>query len=466
MLSRILCRTLSRVRPLWWILLLALLLRCSLIPIIWFYPQRAYTPDSASYLAFAQAILRGQGWTFPEFKRTPAYPLLLTLGLVLFGDHTVGLVMLQVVLATLSVLLTYLIARYFFDETTALAGALLLSINTESITHSIYLLTETFYTFLLLSSSFFLLMSIKARKALPVLLSGFLLGVAILTRPIALYYPVIVVVFILLFFAKNLKAGFLHGLIFVLACVTPIIPWVVRNQRLMGLATVSTISSYNLYFYNALSFDASRRDVSEAILIDEYKLRLEKALTLKELEDTEANRARLASQLGKEIILSDPLRYALNHLKYDLNSLLPDTDLLEILGFSVGQNGTLTVLKHQGLIPAIHHYFGAASWMLLLLLPHIILLGITYLGCGLAVYLLLRRRRYLALIWLAMPVLYGLLLPGAPANPRFRVPVMPFICILAAVGLLFVARKWLQWGPATASKNAGSGQVEVKEAGY
>jgi 4-amino-4-deoxy-L-arabinose transferase-like glycosyltransferase len=439
----VLLERLGKVRPLTWILLIALLLRLLLVPVVSVHPQRAHAPDTGGYLAFAQAILQGEGWTFPGTSRTPGYPAFLAAGLALFGEHTVALVLFQAALATLNVLLTYLIARYFFNETISRVAALLLALNLESITHAIYLLSETFYTFLFLAFTFFLLAFLKTRQIRLVLLSGFLLGAAILTRPIAQYYPVIVA-FLLVASGKNLRAGLAHGLLFILASAALVAPWVVRNQRLVGLATVSTISSHNLYFYNALSFEAGRRGLPEEALTDEYKLRLEQALAVRGLEDTEANRARVSSQLAREIILADPVRYALDHLKHDLNSLLPDTDLLEILGLNPGQKGTLAVLKQQGLMPAVRHYFGAETWMVLLLLPHTILLGFTYLGWGLATHLLLLKRRCLALAVLSLPVFYGLLLPGSPANPRFRVPVMPFICILAAAGLLFAREQWLQ----------------------
>jgi hypothetical protein len=46
------------------------------------------------------------------------------------------------------------------------------------------------------------------------------------------------------------------------------------------------------------------------------------------------------------------------------------------------------------------------------------------------------RKRIFDLAILFIPIAYGLLLPGSSSNPRFRVPVMPFLVFLATYGLV------------------------------
>jgi len=74
--------------------------------------------------------------------------------------------------------------------------------------------------------------------------------------------------------------------------------------------------------------------------------------------------------------------------------------------------------------------------------PFIILLLITYIGAAAGTVILIMRKRIFDLAILFIPIAYGLLLPGSPSNPRFRVPVMPFLVILAAYGLIYTFTKW------------------------
>jgi len=89
----------------------------------------------------------------------------------------------------------------------------------------------------------------------------------------------------------------------------------------------------------------------------------------------------------------------------------------------------------------MRHYFGGQSWMVWVLLPEIALLGLTYLGWAAGSLRLILRRQLYPFLLLSLPIAYGLLLPGSPSNPRFRVPVMPYLCIVAALGLAFLWTK-------------------------
>jgi hypothetical protein len=127
-----------------------------------------------------------------------------------------------------------------------------------------------------------------------------------------------------------------------------------------------------------------------------------------------------------------------------LNSLLPNaTEFLELLGVTQGGRGTLSVLNQQGLWAAVRHYFGGQAWVLWPLVPLMALLGLTYLGTLAGSATLARRRDWFALVLLLASTAYFLLIPGAPSHPRFRVPVMPYVCLLAGTGLVS-AWRWLR----------------------
>jgi len=425
---------LQKVSPIFWILFLGILLRFALALVLIDSPERAIHPDTGSYFTVSYAILTGDGWNYPTAVRTPIYPLFLASGMAVFGENIFALVLLQIFVGTVNIYFVYKIAQRFFTTKIALVSAFLLAVSIESVTHSIYLLTETLFVLLFLLSTYCFAIYFKSGRKQLLFLSGVLLGVAILTRPFIMYYPLFLIV-IILFRSDTFIIRVKEVSLFSLACLMIVTPWVVRNHFVVGIPTVSTISSHNLYFYNALSYDASKRNIREDLLLMEYENLLMQNIHDSGLPDTEANRARVASALAKNIIFSNPVDYSLNHLKHNANSLLPDTSLLELLGLSYGQKGTLAVLKHSGIFAAINHYFEDDGWMILLLVPSILVLLVSYLGWGIATVQLFWKRHFFPLVFLSLPILYGLMLPGSPSTPRFRVPVMPFLCILAALGL-------------------------------
>jgi hypothetical protein len=65
----------------------------------------------------------------------------------------------------------------------------------------------------------------------------------------------------------------------------------------------------------------------------------------------------------------------------------------------------------------------------------------TYLGAVIGCLVLAGRKSVYALALLLLPLIYLLILPGAASNPRFRIPVMPYLCLLAGVGIVFLYLK-------------------------
>jgi hypothetical protein len=422
-------------RRLIWVLVLALALRLTmLIPAI-AHPERALPPDSATYFAYARAMLQGQAWSYPSAMRTPAYPAFLALGSLLLGQTVAGFVAVQILVSVLVVFLAFLLGRSLLGETAGMLAAFLLALSAESITHSLYLLSETLFTCLFLAAIYALWRSRDHPGWAWPAVSGLLLGVSILTRPLAAYYPLLTLP--LLFWEKSpIGVRLRKAAAFLAACFLLVVPWLVRNAAVVGMPTLSTISDYNLLYYNAASLEADRSGQAESQVQEELSDRVQQVLAECSLPATEANRARVEAELARQIILADPVRYSGIHLRDDLNSLLPDTDLLEIWGLTIGERGTLAVLKQEGLAAAVRHYFDGRLWTLWLLAPPIALLALTYLGWAVGSLRLLVRRQFYPFLILSLPIAYGLLLPGSPSNPRFRVPVMPYICILAAFGLM------------------------------
>ncbi len=377
--------------------------------------------------------MAGAGWEYPSAYRTPVYPVFLAILL----ENIILSIIAQSIVGLSTLAFVYAIGRELLDSKHGLIAIILLAISGESISHSFYLLTETLFTFFLVLSIYCYVLSRKTHSGMLLGLSGLLMAIGILTRPLAVLFPLVFVFFIAIE-SISLHKKIQKISIFVLACLVIVLPWMFRNLQHVGLFTISTISNENLYYYSAVALESSMTGDNEGVLREKYAQNLERELGLRGLEDSERNRALVASDLATRAILSSPVEYLGVHLRTSMNSLLPDTGILEILGITSGQNGTLDILKQKGLFAAVMHYFNGNMFALLILFPFIVLLGIIYLASVAGGYSLLKSGNWPTLLILSLPAIYLILLPGPPAEPRFRVPAMPLICLISTQGISMI----------------------------
>jgi 4-amino-4-deoxy-L-arabinose transferase-like glycosyltransferase len=423
---------------LFWILILAMILRLALVVSVQGHLERANEPDTPTYIDPALRLLRGEGF-IDDSHRTPVYPLFIAFIYRLFGEGPLPIILAQILLSGLTVFMTYLIGKVLLSEAAGLLAAFLMAISIESITHAFFLLTETLFTSLFLGSILAYVIFRQSRKRIWIYLSGGLMGLSILCRPIAAYFPYLFLILVFFDLARDVCERVTKAAIYALSYLVVIIPWMIWNYASIGIATITTISNYNLLFYNAASLQANKMEVNEEQVREILRDQVGQVMQERHLSDTPANRDLIYQELARNIISSDPLGYVYLHLKNDVNNLLPGvTDLTEILGVTVGGKGTLAILNKDGLLAAIRYYFEDKIWLIGIFTPAIALLVIIYLTDLIGIGVLLKERNWFALLLLLLPFLYLMLIPGAPSNQRFRVPAMPYICLLAAQGSVFI----------------------------
>jgi 4-amino-4-deoxy-L-arabinose transferase-like glycosyltransferase len=420
------------------ILVLALILRIALVLSVQGHFDRANEPDTLTYVEPALRLLHGEGF-IDDGHRTPVYPLFIAFFYLIFGEQSLPIILAQILCSVFAVYMTYLVGRELLADTVGLIAALLLAISIESVTLSFFLLTETLFTTLFLGSILAYLFFRKSGNKIWIPFSGLLMGLAILCRPIASYFPYLFLLLVLLDQAKRFSDRLIKVAIYCLSVLAVIVPWMLWNQSKIDMLTITTISDYNLLVYNAASLQANQLGVLEGHVKDDLLDQVENTLQARNLPDTPANRSSIYKELARNIIFSDPLKYGYLHLKNDLNNLLPGvTDLTEILGVTIGGKGTLAILNKDGVMAAINHYFEDKTWLIGIFAPALLLLLFTYITDLIGIGALAINRKWFALAIIVLPIAYLLLIPGAPSNQRFRVPAMPFISLLAAQGSYFL----------------------------
>ena len=109
---------------------------------------------------------------------------------------------------------------------------------------------------------------------------------------------------------------------------------------------------------------------------------------------------------------------------------------LELCGITQGEKGTLEVLHEKGLRAALVHYLDGRKWLLLLLMPFGLVVGLAYLGCLLQLLRWLWDKQVLLFFTFLAFVPFYLVLPGPVLMPRYQLPALPLICVMAGLALI------------------------------
>ncbi len=427
-----------------WILLaalLAILLRGGLLVIAFAHPDRIIETDSGSYLQPAQMLLDTGYYSFPSGMRMPMYPAFIAVVNVLFGDNLLAVIVMQVLLGLGTIYLTYRTGILLgLTQAASALGAVILSLSLESLISPYFILSDTWFTFLLLAATYTLMRFIRTGKLIWLVSTSLLTGLVTLCRPIAMAFGLVSLVILLVF---NKGAALLkrigHVAIYVILLMALFIaPWTFRNAQVVGVKTITTES--DLYWvWSAAMINADLRGIS----VDEAKVEMDatisQALAERGLEPTEANLYAVRNEVCKEIIFANPVRFLYLTVRYDLRSFLPGMGYaVKFLGLSQGSTEGIKVMQSQGLIGVINNYFGGQALSSLIFVPFVILLAATYIGAVTGVVDFIRKRNWLTLAVLLLPACYLLGITGYSANSRYRVPVMPFFALLAGAGLILL----------------------------
>lgn len=156
------------------------------------YPFRA---DAGKYITIALNLVNHGVYSLDSSLTvttliTPGYPLLLSLILKLTNDLQVAytaVLALQAILGTCTALLTYTVARQCkVPKPAAIILLAIFAFYPHQITSGGLLLTETLFTFLMMAATSLLILGINSTSNRAWVFAGIALGLAALTRPIAL----------------------------------------------------------------------------------------------------------------------------------------------------------------------------------------------------------------------------------------------------------------------------------------
>lgn len=405
-------------------------------------PETCFSrPDTPGYLGPARALavdgryLDEPGGA-PNCGRAPGFPFFASLVFRIAGaENTVALVLALIITGALIPLAVYLAGTVWADRRTGLWACALTGLNLTMIAQSPMLLSDTLFGLLAAIVLVCYGMFYRKHDIRFFALALFLAGVGALIRPINSVW-ILPALFLLavtpeLDWRRKLAGALAGTALFLL----PLLPWMGRNASLGAGWSIDT-NTGAMYHQNGAMLLAKVNGTS---------FEAEKAKILAELEVEFADTAKYPDLKSRsdyrlkkfrELIFAHPLAWLPQHFRPHI--LLPDAPtFFEILGVTSAGRGTMDVMQKEGLFAAVNHYFGGKLWVLLPVVP---LLGITLATYLLAAWKLidwvvhLRRNWYWIFLFLAF-VEYYFFLPGPIVAPRYQIPALPFLAIMAAMQL-------------------------------
>lgn len=428
--------------------------------------------DSVAYAKLARTISEEGLLSFdaapgtPELHRTPGYPLFLILAKPWISfRHLQFLLVLQalLVLATAWVLMDTAWSRTgrFPDRQCLWAGALLLC-NPIVLLYTFQVLTETLFAFLLALALWMLARGLHGKREAPLLISGLILGAAILVRPIGLTLIPAGAVTCAMAARCGRTDGQGHhavrrapreqpGTSFPEASPLPgcaagmlrhAIPWVVGAMLLPGLWMLHNgvahgywgISKTGVSFVGSaygeeyLGAGVQKRGSSPYDKGD-LTARASLAATAQSIARHPGAFAR-ALVWGLAKTLLGPGEWSMRNLLLGELGSRPGTGPITARSVAQSERG---LLFHTRAISDPERPLPRSLTAWLLILWSLAVTGATYLVAFRGAFVGLRRRDAVAAFCLLAIVLLDVGSCGYQANARFRVPMVPFLAVLAAV---------------------------------
>jgi 4-amino-4-deoxy-L-arabinose transferase-like glycosyltransferase len=410
----------------------------------------------------------------PELLRTPMYPLFISAVYRVGGAEPRSVVALQIALSALIGLLVYTLSKRAGNRI-AFPAALLCGLSPNMGFYAAMLLSEVVFTCILLTGIISLLAGLDTNSLAKISLSGLLIGLSALTRPISLYFPCFVVILVLWIWRKNLRRGLLLVSVFSGVYLATLSPWLARNVRVSDRLIVTTAGELNLFHYHAAMVKAVREgtDVDEA----RRRLGLEAIKRAENMEIDPLLEAQISSvwaKVAREQLAESPFTYLKLHgLGFASSHLLP-----------LPMNPLIAYFAPSGETPALRRSVmqDVLSFLSAGKLPEAVKLVwrerieqvprgtllvyiaavVFHLGLLVGVFLFFfcptspsARLRHAPILLLS--ILYFTLVPGPLSGPRFRAPVEPLVAIVAVFGYQKKLKKGQSYKPSSVSRRDRDG---------
>ncbi len=404
-----------------------------------------FNVDARQYDAIAHTIVEHHAFSrhFPDIEtiRTPVYPVVLAITLYLFGNSFFYFViLLQILCVAATACIVYKIGTNILQSNKlGLLATGLYALLPTTIYYAFVGMTDTLFTLLFIASLYTVRGDTLSYKRS--LVGGMLVGLAILTRPIALVSPVaILLAIILVKFHHRIefRNSIVTVLIFILGLSFILAPWIIRNYRYGYGISISTIGSYNLAYYNAVRFLSFSRHINNSEATDQVRYDIKNYSAAHPHDSLE--KAQYA--VGLKYISQNIPGYVVFHIIKTAPFFLGSSikEVVTNLRFSAHPeqiefaDNTSDVFIKKGGIAGMKKLLQEApytfeSLLRLLTFPFLIV----------AIRRSYKEKSVFVLLLAAIVFIFAVI-SSPVANPRYRLPFEPYIFLLILYGITFFSR--------------------------
>lgn len=384
--------------------------------------------DAVEYLSMARQWLEygtyhNSQLNEPEIFRMPGYPLFIAFFYKIFSDVSLAILAQNLIFLACAALFYKFTLGLFKSKKVALFCAGLLSLEPSIIYWNSQLITETLFAGLIFLCVYTAFVFYKKKSFYYPALTGLLLSLAIFIRPAGEYLAATFIIFyivILLFRIITFKKFILSVLIFIIAFLLPLFPWMAGNYGYFGYFAVSNSSIVGFGKYLTAIGEQTGED---------FKV----SATKNSLKDV-----AMVRQRALEIIAEHPLVflkiYGLSLAPFFFGDgylsvfgrIFPELEKQRVITNWKGDGRELLgfVYGHRG-AEAITFFFGKLVWSLMALLAL----------AGIVRWVFKYKKEYPILILMSLIIFYFSLASGVGSYSRFRFPVIFFIFLFSSIGV-------------------------------
>jgi hypothetical protein len=403
--------------------------------------------DSYEYLQLAAGMRHGCGFArligglcqSSEILRTPGYPVFLaimpSISLALFGQ------------ALMSGMLCFAVGWWlqrYWNRAAALVGEGLVAFDVPSLVMSSELMSEALFqciVFFAVASALFLLF-LPRRQLVTAICTGLATALAIMIRPIGILLPLLTPLPFLLMPSVDHRRRWVAGVVAFGIPAAVIVAWSIRNYRVADYPGLSTVSAINLYYYRAA--DVIARDQGTLLEATRKSFGSKLGVPYEHIYEANFQSPELTERMN-HLAIGILRAHAVQALAMTFQSAIyvalvpmrsPLARLLGTLGGSAGEGLSSGAPSLSRLRQTLLTTFSSPLLSVAVLVETLLTIAL-WIGLFAAVVRCRQQRamyRVTTLYLAAVGLILILLAAGGEADARFRVPAIPLLSIVAALG--------------------------------
>ena len=412
--------------------------------------QQVIYSDAKGYHKIALNLIEHQNFMDNKMSelsavQTPLYPIFIATIYKLAGERPWIVLVVQILLDTVSCIILYFMLYPFFGYSTSFIGSFFFAVNPFQIIQCNILGNEVLFVFFLILMVFFFTKAITAnnnkRRIQYYGLSGLLMGLATLVKPISLYLPFFLVLYLVYIYRHKIKFAVIYSLLIILIFTATVLPWFVRNYKEYGHFSFSVSASLNLLILNV----ASMGNVSQKERKIELKNEVNQIIFSQNKDPNTLNpfeKAVYWKETALKYIKKNPFHFIQAYVKgicgifVTLNSS-GFRNMLHLKTAEVNSSNKDHISRFQKL-KSLSLKENISTYIIILILGlYLTLLYINVIIGWITYSKIQKKYQKEVLLFFTFIALYFILITGVAGMmaARFKVPVLPFLFPMAALGI-------------------------------